>query len=260
MEQFSTIIEFQGYDDEEAAVILFSKLEGDARSVAASLRDQSLGPICDALRTNFSHNQQKAAKLKLRGRKQKPGENFDKLSFEIKQLTRKAYPGSDEKTKNMLALETYMGAISDIKVKEKLMDRDPQTMDEAVQESYRLSANKELISKEKAEKSQKAEKVGNAAVKKIRDQLRQMKMGDPAPTKTPRREPPKGLPKEDGNWKRRSPSKPPTCWKCLMEGHVSRWCPFTERTIEELRRKGELPLPKPENEPGQRTKARESLS
>ena len=77
LSQFIAICEFEGWDDEEAAIILLAKLQGDALSVAAALDDQTLRSLTTNLRRHFAQDQEEVATLKLHGRAQKKDETFE---------------------------------------------------------------------------------------------------------------------------------------------------------------------------------------
>ena len=226
--------------------------------MAATLDDQTLRPLISALKQNFSHDQEEVATLKLHGRKQKPSETFEKLSFEIKKLTRKAYSGADEQTRNRLAKDAYLNAVGDDTVRRKLRDKNPRTLEEAVQESHRFAANKEL--EKDSSKSSRSDKSEKSEVKKLREQIRQLKIGSESETLPPKTPSPRTQPREEGQWKRRSSFGPPVCWRCSKKGHISRWCPFTDAQMEQMRRNGELPASTPGNGQRQKPLARESLS
>ena len=110
LNQFIAICEFEEWDDEEAAIILLAKLQGDALSVAAALDDQTLRSLTTNLRRHFAQDQEEVATLK--------------------------------KTRDRLARDAFVNAVSDEKVREKLRDRNPTTLADAVTESKRLTVNK----------------------------------------------------------------------------------------------------------------------
>ena len=67
LNQFMSICEYHEWSDEDAAIMLLAKLEGDALSVAAALDDQILRSLITNLRRHFSQEQEEVATLKLHG-------------------------------------------------------------------------------------------------------------------------------------------------------------------------------------------------
>ena len=240
LSQFIGICEYHGWSDEEAATVMLAKLQGDALSVAAASDDHSLRSLIVNLRRNFSHEQEEVATLKLHGRAQRNHESYESLSFDIQRLTKKAYSGTDEKTRDRLAKDAFINAISDEIVREKLRDKNPRTLAEAVEEAKRISANRELEktrtkttvrrTKTKAEKNE---------IEELRAQIRQLQERgrEEKEEKTDEKT-------VQGHWKVRSPREPPTCWKCGKKGHLARWCPFSDEQLKEMRRAGQIPAEK----------------
>ena len=240
--QFISICEFQDWNDDEAAILLLSKLEGNALSVAAALDDQSLRSLVFHLRRQFSQDQEEVATLKLYGRNQKSDETFENLSLDIKRLTKKAYAGTDDRTRDRLARDAFVNAVADESIREKLRDRNPGSLADAVREAICFAANKELekgrmkvvTPKSKSEKSE---------LQQLKEQVRQLEIGAEQPAK-PQKKPGQNFKRKDrgqpsGSQSRsKTPRDPPSCWRCAQKGHLSRWCPFSDEQIEELKRSG----------------------
>ena len=90
---------------------------------------------------------------------QKSKESFESLSLDIKRLTKKAYAQTDDKTRDRLVRDAFLNAIEDEIIREKLRDRNPSSLADAVREARCLAANKEL------EKSRAKIKEGESAKK-----------------------------------------------------------------------------------------------
>ena len=139
-----------------------------------------------------------------------------------------------------MARDAFVNAVSDEKVREKLRDKNPATLSDAVTESKRLTANKEIGEGRTKAVSTK----GENELQQLKEKVRQLSMSK-EPTSTQEKSGLDFRQKQKGNWKLRSPREPPTCWRCAMKGHVSRWCPFTNDQIEEMKKAGKIPTTEP---------------
>ena len=241
LNQFIGICEFHRWTDDEAAIMLLAKLQGDALSVAAALNDQSLRSLILNLRRNFCSEQEEVATLKLSSRGQKSEESFQSLSFDIQRLTKKAYANTDDETRDRIARDAFINAVSDNVIREKLRDQNPRTLADAVRESSRLAANRAL-EKTRVKETIRQSSTQDSELQQLRDEVERLK-------RRPRRRgarPDQGRATE-GQWRQRNPGFPPTCWKCYRKGHIARWCPFTDEQIEEMRAAGRIPAARSQN-------------
>ena len=237
LSQFIGICEYQRWTDDEAAIMLLAKLTGDALSVAAALDDQSLRSLIMNLRRNFSQEQEEVATLKLSSRKQKSDESYESLSFDIQRLTKKAYSGTDDTTRDRIARDAFLNAITDDSVREKLRDLNPKTLAEAVRESRRLAANKDL-EKGRAKGTLRQTAVDQTEIQKLQEQIQSLKTSQKSRRGGSNEQQGRGT---EGQWRSRNPGYPPTCWRCFMKGHLARWCPFTDEEIAKMKKEGRIP-------------------
>ena len=237
LNQFIGICEFHRWTDEEAAIMLLAKLQGDALSVAAALNDQSLRSLILNLRKHFCSEQEEVATLKLSSRGQKGDESFQSLSFDIQRLTKKAYGSTDDETRDRIARDAFINAVSDNVIREKLRDQNPRTLADAVRESSRLSANRDL-EKTRVKETVRQSSGQDLDYQQLRDEIEKLKQ------RRPRRRSsrPEQSRVAESQWRPRNPGFPPTCWKCYRKGHIARWCPFTDEEIEEMRAAGKIPV------------------
>ena len=245
LSQFMGVCEYHGWTDGEAAVMLLAKLQGDALSVAAALDDQTLRSLVLNLRRNFSSEQEEVATLKLSSRGQKSEESFQSLSFDIQRLTKKAYSKTDDETRDRIARDAFLNAISDDAIREKLRDQNPKTLAEAVRESSRLAANRDL-EKTRVKSTVRQTSTEPTEIEELRKQIEKLRQQKPN-QKGDRNYQGRVA---DGQWRSRNPGSPPTCWRCYKLGHIARWCPFSDEQIAEMKAAGQIPAQKkrhPEN-------------
>ena len=243
LSKFISICEYQEWSDEEAAILLLAKLEGDALSVAAALEDQTLRSIVSNLRRHFSQEQEELATLKLHGRTQKADETYESLTFDIKRLTKKAYAAADDNIRDRLAKDAFINAIADGDVRQKLRDKNPSTLADSLREAKRFAANQELERGRMEKGPSKSSKAEKSELQQLRQQVRRMNDGDDETVSSKKQTTPSFRNQMSGGsqWKVRNPREPPKCWRCYMKGHVMRWCPFTDEQIAEIRRAGKIP-------------------
>ena len=142
--QFEIIAGLHEWSSDRKAAVLMAKLEGAALSVASPVAGKGYDALTTKLRERFSPEQQEAFALRLKTKMQGRGESYEALADEVRMLTKKAYPESDEKTKDRLAKDAFVGAVLDDKVREKRRDQAPSSMEDALKLARQLSASREL--------------------------------------------------------------------------------------------------------------------
>ena len=142
--QFRSIARFNGWSKDKQVVVLMSKLEGEALTAAAVLENPSLDELIGQLKESFSSERQELASLKLQNRLQKPEESLETLALDIQKLTLKAFPSADEQTKTRLARDSFVNAVADPSICDKLRDKNLPTLRESLQEAKRVQANLEI--------------------------------------------------------------------------------------------------------------------
>ena len=248
LNQFISIVEYAEWTDEEAAVTLMSKLKGEALTVVSSLDDHSLRALTTTLRQHFSVDQKEIAASKLNGRVQQAGETLQSLSIDVQRLVKRAYPEADDEIRDRLAKDSFVNAIGDRNIREKLRDKNPATLSQTLQDACRFSANvnaertrARMITEVKEEPNSRDE------IEDLRQQIKQLsttfsgeRQKKQKKTKPKQKIQTVQLAEEDkgktGYWKNRSPRTPPTCFRCGKKGHIARWCPFTDAQLKEMKR------------------------
>ena len=212
--QFETIAGLHGWDEDRQAAVLMAKLEGTALSVATSVSSKGYKAMTAKLKERFSPEQQEAYALRLKTRAQGKNETYEALADDMQNMTRKAYPESDEKTKNRLAKDAFIGAVADDKVREKLRDRAPAHLEEALKLARQLTASREL-EKQRVRMVAAEVETEKDEVRQLREELSQLR----ADLKQ----------KSKDKWKKgKGQDKTPKtviCFHCHQQGHIQRWCP-----------------------------------
>ena len=144
--QFFAITKFHGWTDEQAVVTLLSKLEGEALAVAAVLETPTLQSLVAQLRENFSPERQELASAKLQNRVQQSKETLEALALDIQKLVKRAYPTADELIRSRLGRDSFINAISNSQIREKLRDKNLSTLQQCLNEARRIQANIEIES------------------------------------------------------------------------------------------------------------------
>ena len=231
--QFSYIAALHGWTQDKQAIILLGKLEGEALSVATSDSDMSFVALFNRLKENFAPERKETFALKLRTRVQGKDETFEELARDVKKLARKAYPTSDSDTREMLMVESFINAIHNDGLREKLRDKTPHTLNEALHEIRTLAANKELEMTRRSGKvgetgkrvQQVSEKTEDSQLlQKVQKQLEELQIE----LEKFKNSTVKGSQKKDRE------RKVPQCYHCKMDGHIKKWCPFLQ--------KGQVPI------------------
>ena len=142
--QFNSIAKFNGWSTSQKAVVLLSKLEGEALTAAAVLDDPTWDELVEHLRENFSNDRQELAALRLQNRLQQPEESLESLSLDIQKLVKKAYPLADEGTRSRLARDAFINAVSDHTTRDRLRDKNLAHLRDCLQEAKRIHANLEV--------------------------------------------------------------------------------------------------------------------
>ena len=258
--QFLAIAKFHGWSDEKKVVILMSKLEGEALSVAAVLREPTFSQLVKQLKENFSCEQQELAAIKLQNRVQLKDESLESLALDIQKLTRYAYVAADERTRNFMARNSFVEAILDPYIRDKLRDKNLPTLQECLQEARRVKANLE-VEKNRNKDSLPSGQVSDKKSKRETsfsdidqsDQIRRLRQDlDRLQIRNVRG-------KNQTHCRSRPPSRQsrniqsqrrvPTCYKCTMIGHISKYCPFPDEVITTWIQEGLIGTPKSRQEP-----------
>lgn len=218
LSQFEPIADLHGWTDEEKGVTLLSKFEGEALTIAATVKPKTYENLVAKLTSHFSPDEQETSLQQLQTRKQKKDETYATLAANIEKLAQKAYPQVDEPVQDLIATRNFINAITDASVREKLRERMPQTMEKALKDVRQIAANKEV--EEQLMQQQTGRCKNMEEVRRLEEKLEKFEK-DLTMMKDVR--------KDRSKDQSKSKKGPPTCYNCQLPGHIRRWCPFEER-------------------------------
>jgi hypothetical protein len=210
--QFEAIAGLQNWDDDRKAVVLLSKLEGQALTVATAEPRTSYKDLVDCLKENFSPEQQTIFAMKLNSRVQGKDETYEALANDVKRLTKKAYSTADSQTRERLATDAFVNAIADDCVREKLRDKTPSSVTEALKSVRQIAVNREIEKqrvKQTARRVEASSSNENDGDRKLQNKIAKLE----AELKQFQSERPKM-------------KQPRLCYFCSLPGHVKKFCPF----------------------------------
>ena len=144
--QFEAVSSLQKWTPEEKAVILLSKLESSALSAVNTCKSKNYEDMVTCLKENFSPEQRELSLQKLQIRKQKKDESFSILAADIQRLALKAYPSVDTVTRDTIATDHFVNAISNTGVRQKLREKHPKDLSNAIKQAHQLLADQETES------------------------------------------------------------------------------------------------------------------
>ena len=245
LKQFSSIARFNGWNSQQKVAVLMSKLEGEALTAAAVLRDPSFDELVRQLREIFSVDKQELASLKLKTYRQQD-ESLECLSLEIQKLGLKAFPALDN-AREQMTRDAFINAIADDAVRSKLRDRNLKTLKECLSEAKLLETNQKIertwtkasssVKTVTQEKDQRSCDV-QSEVRKLRDEVSRLrKMTVKGGTHCKSR-PPTTFARTVKQYRRDI-----ECYKCTMRGHIAKSCPFPDETITRWVKEGLISLP-----------------
>ena len=219
--QFEVIAEVHGWSSQEKASVLMAKLDGPALAVAAPIASQGFEVVTKKLKGRFAPEQQEACSLQLRTRSQNKGETYEALADDVERLAKKAYPRAEEPTRCRLATDAFVNAVADDRVREKLRDRAPETIEEALRMARQLAASRELEKRRvRAVCEGEGAQAEDTEVRQLREELRQVR------AELEKFRSPTGKVKK-GDGKKAGPGRQwgnLVCFNCNQPGHIRRWC------------------------------------
>ena len=247
LKQFSSIARFNGWNSQQKAAVLMSKLEGEALTAAAVLVDPSFEDLVRQLREIFSVDKQELASLKLQTYRQQE-ESLEALSLEVQKLALRAYPGADHATREQMTKDAFINAIADDSIRSKLRDKNPRSLKECLNEGKLLETNQKIeqtrtkssVSSVKVvtQEAEQRSRSMKTEVRKLRDEvsrLRKMTVRGGTHCKS---RPPANFARPVKQYRRDI-----ECYKCTMKGHIAKACPFPDETITRWVKEGLIALP-----------------
>lgn len=142
--QYTLVSELNGWKESTKALFLASSLSGGARALLNEMSDNerhNYQSLVEALRNRFgSENRSEVFRAELQTRVRMKNETLPELAQAIKQLTRRAYPGTSPVVKDTLALDYFIDAIPETEIRLRLREVGPKSISEAENIAVRLEA------------------------------------------------------------------------------------------------------------------------
>ena len=143
--QFNIAAHRNCWNEEEKVDFLKFSLTGDASSILKDVKENvTYEELANKLKQCYGSLEQKEVfKIQLKARKRKKGETLAELMRDIRRLFIQAYPGQNDVISTSIAKDAFIDALDDKELTIRVMEREPQTLDEA----YKIAERMELYSK-----------------------------------------------------------------------------------------------------------------
>ena len=243
IDHFESVAEVNKWDGAAKILWLRVRLTGRAQTAFKQLSDEARAAYADckqALRERFEPDSKKELYLaEFQTRSKRATEGWAAFAEDLKVLANKAFPQLQNAAKEQLALNHYLGQLTNQQISFNVRQKRPRTLDEAVSatlelESYLVPAGlqaaavppSQVVSRVHQSQDTMMEMLG-----KIMERLDKLEFADNA---TPSSRRSFQQPRHSAATQRRenptsrrenpTPKKPVVCHKCGKEGHFARGC------------------------------------
>ena len=140
LSQFEIISRRNRWDEFEKADFLKCSLIGEASRILRDLPETATyDDVVFKLRQRYGSLEQiESFRIELKQRKRKPGESLSSLLKDIRRLFMQAYPGPPNYMSEITARDAFVDALNDRSLMIKVMEREPNTLDQAFKIAERL--------------------------------------------------------------------------------------------------------------------------
>lgn len=142
--KFNFIARAQSWDETDKVYAMVNQLEGDALQVfqQMSVTEQlNFDCICQAMNNQFAPVDDIGLYMNLLNQKQQgKDESIEGLARDICKLAKRAYPASDRATFESVSVNHFINALTDAKIRVKLRENFPNSLDEAMKRARELQA------------------------------------------------------------------------------------------------------------------------
>eukprot|EP00731_Ephydatia_muelleri_P004969 Em0002g1145a len=230
VEHFEAAALVNGWDEPTKLLWLPVRLTGKAQTAWRRLAPeakQDFQAAKDALQKRFEpESKRQLYVVEFQTRKRRPDEQWSDFGDELRILADKAFPGIDEKAKDLLSLERYLSELDNPKVAFAVRQRQPKTLDDAVSctmemESYLHQETKGSKISVVSDVPVEERETLMAMIHSLSERMGKLETSErPAQARAGRRKP------ETYNSSREPAASKDTiiCLKCGKEGHFARGC------------------------------------
>ena len=243
IDHFESVAEVNKWDGAAKILWLRVRLTGRAQTAFKQLSNEARAAYADckqALRERFEPDSKKELYLaEFQTRSKHATEGWAAFAEDLKVLANKAFPQLQDNAKEQLALNHYLGQLTNQQISFNVRQKRPRTLDEAVSatlelESYLVPAGlqaaavppSQVVSRVHQSQDTMMEMLG-----KIMERLDKLESADNATPSTRRsfqqpRHSAVTQCRENPTSRRENPTpmKPVVCHKCGKEGHFARGC------------------------------------
>ena len=140
--KFENHATYFNWSDRDRLYYLKSCLEGTAGQILWSVDSTvNFTELVRILRNRFGSEQQaERFRAELRNRRRRKGEKIQELYQDIRRLMALAYPGQVGELFEIVARDTFLDALNDRSLRVRILEREPQNLDEALNIACRLEA------------------------------------------------------------------------------------------------------------------------
>ena len=142
LSRFESFSQHYDWSNDERSFQIRAALVGSASEILWSLdASSSVEQIIHLLRARFgTENQAERFRSELRNRRRQPNESISTIHLDICRLMSLAFPGPSSSAVEIIGRDAFLQAIDDEDLQMRILEKDPQTLNEAVLIAHRLEA------------------------------------------------------------------------------------------------------------------------
>ena len=163
--QFQVAASRNHWSEEEKVDFLKISLVGEASAILKDVGEVTYEQLANKLKQCYGSLEQKEVfKIQLKARKRKKGETLAELMKDIRRLFMQAYPAQNDVLSASVAKDAFIDALEDKELMIRVMEREPQTLDEA----YKIAERMELYTKKVNSDEREGENKHKGTFNKVR--------------------------------------------------------------------------------------------